>query len=343
MNETADTPATPDIPDSPAPNPREEAMAAIERQNNERIAKELGIQLDDVQAPSADIDADPDEAVAEAERQRLERAAAAVDQQAQLEQQLQSRPDKPAAKPAEATVLENFDNVMVKTKVDGEEVLRPLSELVRIGQKEAAVNKRLEQAAQLRQEAERLYANARSQPNQESKAPAAGDTPPVGKEFLDAIYSGEEDKALAAMQQLFGKGRDAATPDPMAIAKQVKAQIDTDTALESFGSQYPEIVADPYLADVADRYLGAELEMGTPFRDALNKAGTATRDWLQQKAGNITPPKTQPTSLDDKRVRKQAIDMLPSIHAAATTSREPAEPSVSEVLDEMRKARGLAY
>lgn len=346
MNDNPSTNENPEPTEAAAPvvNPREEAMAAIERQNNERIAKELGITLDDVQGVSdGDIDTDPADIEAEAERKRLEREAEQVERQSQLHKQLQ--PGAAAEQPAtEPTVLENFDNVMVKTKVDGAEVMRPLSELVRIGQKEAAVNKRLEQAAQMRQEAERLLAQAQqgtpgAEPQKTTVAPASN-AAPTGKEFLDAIYAGEEDKALAAIQQLLGTRRDDATSDTQSIARQVKAQIETEAALDSFGGQYPEIVADPYLADVADRYLAAELEMGTPFRDALSKAGNATRDWLKQKAGSVGTP-TTPTTLSEKRTRKQSIDHIPSIHATAATSREPAPQTVADVLDEMRKARGL--
>lgn len=353
MNDTvtpdnADTTITTEAA-APVANPREAAMAAIEQQNNVRIAAELGIKLDDLQqvtSGSGDIDVDPADVAAEGERKRLEREAEQAERQAQLDKQLQPGATTPATPTIEPTVLDNFDNVMVKTKVDGVEVMRPLAELVRIGQKEAAVNKRLQEAAQMRQEADRLLARAQQQqatPSAEStKTPAASasNAAPTGKEFLDAIYAGDEDKALAAFQQFIGPGRETATADPMAIAKQVKAQIDTEAALDSFGGQFPEIVADPYLADVADRYLAAELELGTPFRDALSKAGDATRDWLRQKVGSAATP-TTPTSRDDKRARKQTIDLIPSIHATATTSREPAMPTTADVLDEMRRARGL--
>lgn len=348
MNDS-DKPDTPETPDTPTaqPNPREEAMNAIARQNDERIAKELGLKIEDIASAETDPDVDPSDAAADAERKRLESEAAAAERQAQLDQQL--APEKTADKPSkpEARVLEDFDNVMVKTKVDGQEVMRPLAELVRIGQKEAAATQRLAQAAQMRAEAEQMLAKARQTP-QDTKSdtktptPPAGD--PVGKEFLDAMYSGEEDKALAAINKLFGQGRsESTTPDANAIARQVKQQIATDLALESFGSQYPEIVADPYLADVADKFLAAELEQGTPFSKALAKAGDTTRDWLKQKTGNAAAPTTTPTSRDEKRERKQAIDVIPSINATSTTSREPRLQSPSEVIEEMRKERGFVY
>lgn len=337
---------TPPVETPVVVNPREDAMAAIERSNNQRIAQELGLKVDDlldVTAPSGDIDVDPDDAVADAERQRLERAANA---QQQIDRQLQD-PAPAQPKPStEPTVLENFDNLMVKTKVDGQEILRPLAELVRIEQKESAASQRLIQAAKMREEAERLLAQAqqaRAVPPTPNTPPADADAAALGKEFLNAIYAGEEEKALQAFQKLYGPGRDNATPDAQTIARQVKQQIDTETALQRFGEQFPEIVADPYLADVADRFLAAELEFGTGFTEALNKAGTTTRDWLRQKTGASVPPPPTPTSRSEKRERKESIDTLPSVSATAASSREPVTQSIPEVLDEMRKARGLVY
>jgi hypothetical protein len=339
MAETATPSETPESP--PPRSSRDEAMAAIEQQNNERVAKELGIPVDDLN-DSSDPDADPADAEAEAERKRLEQKADQTERQ--VAKQLQT--EKPADK-AEPTVLDHFENVMVKTKVDGQEVLRPLADLVRIEQKEAAAAQRLQQATQMREEAERLLAAAREQPAKpaaESTPKPAAETPPLGKEFLDAIYAGEEDKALEAFNKLFGnEGRKNATPDAATIAAQVKQQIDTDTALQGFGTTYPEIIADPYLADVADKFLIAELQVGTPLRDALTKAGDATRDWLKQKNGNGSAPTPASTSRDEKRSRKDSIDNIPSVAATATTSREPTVQPVTEILDEMRKSRGLAY
>ena len=168
-------------------NPREEALAAIDRANNERVAKELGLKVEDLGLDDApnDPDADPDDAVAEAERKRLEREAEAAERQAEIERQLTPKDAGKAKDTSQDTVLENFEHVMVKTKIDGEEVMRPLADLVRINQKEAAINKRLEQAAQMRQEAERLLAEAKgAKPNEPTQATA----PTTGaKEFLSAL------------------------------------------------------------------------------------------------------------------------------------------------------------
>src|SRR5258705_118536 len=206
----------------------------------------------------------------------------------------------------------------------------------RIDAKESAINQRLEQAAHLRDEAQRVYGEAKAKAtpapaNQQdaSKDPqAAADDDAVAKEFLNAIYAGEDEKALSAVNKLFGKGRNAeapATPDTEAIAQRVKQQIDTERALETFGSTYQEIVDDPYLADIADRFLAAELRVsGTSLNDALTKAGNATRDWVKQKAGSYTPPTPTTTpKRDEKLARKEQIDLVPSINASAAST-EPA-------------------
>lgn len=362
---TATTPddAGKDKAKAPAkPDPRLDRMAEIERQNNERIAKELGVNIEDLMGTvdTPDEDADLDDIAAEAERKRLEREAEAVERQAQLDKQLtepeptkaKAQEKKPAGTPSSPTVIENFEDVMVKTKVDGKEVMRPLSELVRIEQKEAAAAQRLEQATRMREEAQRFLDEAKSkttQPTeskeQQPKTPAATPDDAAAKEFLSALYAGEEDKALAAVNKLFEKGRGVeapATPDSTAIAKSVKQQIDTELALETFGNHYQDIVSDPYLAEVADRFLHAELTVGTALPEALAKAGKATRDWVKQKAGSLTPPTTTTTpQRDEKLARKQEIDVIPSINASAATP-EPKPPTPSDTIAEMRKARNLA-
>lgn len=367
--ETETTPAT--TPDDagkdkakapPKPDPRLDRMAEIERQNNERIAKDLGVNVEDLMGTvdtPGDEDTDLDDIAAEAERKRLEREAEAVERQAQLDKQLSepkaTEKEKKTATPSSPstpTVIENFDDVMVKTKVDGKEVMRPLSELVRIEQKEAAAAQRLDQATRMREEAQRFLDEAKSKSAQPTESKVEPKTPTAAplddaaaKEFLSALYAGEEDKALAAVNKLFEKGRGVetpATPDSNAIAKSVKQQIDTELALETFGSHYQDIVNDPYLSDVADRFLHAELTLGTALPQALTKAGNATRDWVKQKAGSLTPPTPTTTpQRDEKLARKQEIDVIPSINASAATP-EPKPPTPSDTIAEMRKARGLA-
>ena len=76
-----------------------------------------------------------------------------------------------------------------------------------------------------------------------------------------------------------------------------------------------------------------------PFVDALDVGGKRTRDWLASKG--VTAPTPNPTTdRNTKLERKAGIDVIPALNSKATTVEEP-EQSATDVINEMRKARGL--
>ena len=238
--------------------------------------------------------------------------------------------------------------VRVKVKIDGVESEVTIDELTRQYQKNGAAERRLEEATRLLNEA-----RAASPPVGFAK-PAQGDehTPVVepspqggdseAKAFLAALFDGDEVKALEALQKI-GLGRPQPTQDTAQLAAQltpaIKQQLVVDSALETFSKDYADIVKDPYLADLADRFLDAEVANGTPFTEALETAGQKTRDWLGSKG--VTQASPSPTmNRDTKLERKARIDTIPALNTKATTVEEP-EQSAQDVIREMRKSRGL--
>ena len=134
-------------------NPRELALQAIEDGRIREFETESGLKVP--AQPAIDEDMDPDDVAAEQERARLEavadgkaanigatRADADADQ---LQRQVQD---------AAPTVIDNFDNVLVKRKVNGVEEMVPLADVMRTHQKTAAADQRLEEATRLLREAE---------------------------------------------------------------------------------------------------------------------------------------------------------------------------------------------
>jgi len=77
------------------------------------------------------------------------------------------------------------------------------------------------------------------------------------------------------------------------------------------------------------------------FADALKQAGQKTQDWLNEKAGikHTEPAKT--TSRAEKLDRKAAIDNVRRSTIAANSNEPEAEESASDVIAQMRAARGL--
>lgn len=178
-------------------NPRELALQAIEDGRIREFEQESGVKVP--AQPVVDEDMDADDVAAAQERARLQavadgKAAAASRPALADDDQLQRQVQE-----ATPTVIDNFDNVVVKRMVNGVEELVPLADVMRTHQK-AAADQRLEEATRLLREAE---ARARAVP----EAPASAATPPkdeaagIAAELTTALFAGDEEKARELLRQ----------------------------------------------------------------------------------------------------------------------------------------------
>ena len=194
-------------------NPRELALQAIEDGRIREFEQETGVKVP--AQPVLDEDMDADDVAAEQERARLQavadgKAAAASRPAPADDDQLQRQ-----VQDAAPTVIDNFDNVVVKRKVNGVEELVPLADVMRTHQKTAAADQRLEEATRLLREAE---ARARAVP--EVPAPAA--MPPEGRS--GGHRRGIDHGALCGL-----RGKSART-----AAAGIEPAIDTDAGASPF-------------------------------------------------------------------------------------------------------------
>lgn len=280
-------------------SPREQAMAAITASRREAIDAETG-------APSAP-------------------QAAAPQETPQVDDQI-------AAQTAPEVIADHFDKVRVRAKIDGEEVEVPLDQVLRQYQKHSTADRRLAEATRLLREAEARAAV------QQVQAPA---DPPVTqapntKEFLDALFQGDESTAAQALEQLMqGRQQHTPIPDASAIAQQVKQQIEVESALSGFASDYADIVADPYLANMADRELETRLQHGEAFADALRASGETVRGWLQSKTGAVqaTPAST---------TRNERLDRKADLDTVRTANVTAVSPTQQPRTEEQIRADALA-
>lgn len=297
-------------------DPREAAMDAIHEKHVKTIEEEAGIKINEDPATSTDG----------------------------------TEPEKPAAAGAEPQEVEltdtgNYEHIKVRVKVDGEERMVPLSEVVRTHQKESAASQRLEQATKKLRDADEIQRQAieKAKALAEETSEATPQDGNVAKEFIVALFEGDEEKAMAAFNRATGSGRSNPIQDPEELARQltpaVKQQLLIDDALQRFNTEYQDIVQDPYLASVADNFLQAELDSGTPFLDAVDVAGKQTRAWVREKAGVPVETATA-TARGDRLERKQAIDTIPAASARSGSMEEP-EATPSQVIQQMREQRGL--
>ncbi len=308
------------------PTARELAMEAIAGGNDERIAEEIVANGGTDPRKPAGTTADPDK----------------TGQDDQLEQQIET-----------PKVLDSgLDKTLVKIKIDGVEEEVSVEELKRNYQKGGAADRRLAEATALLKEAKATVVP----PVRVETTTTTGDSPSaneakpsqVGKDFVSALFEGDEEKALAALERI-GLGRpEGSTQSVDELAAQltpaIKQQLIDESALEKFAENFADIVSDPYLADMADRFLEEEKATGKTTAESLETAGLKTRDWLKSKgvvAPTVPDPAAKPTTARDQKLeRKAGIDQIPTVHTKATVQEEPIE-TASDVIAQMRKARGL--
>ena len=261
--------------------------------------------------------------------------------------------DTPTPSDDAPTVLSNdLDKVMVKVKIDGVEQEVTVAEMQRQYQKGGAADKRLAEATRLLNEARAQALTPQSPPvvvAQSSDKNDSTSTPEDGnagvKEFLATLYEGDEDKTAAALTKLLGGRTQSPTlpNEQELIAKLtpgIRQQLVVDSALEKFERDFADLVADPYLDQVAANFIQAEVEGGVPFDQALEVGGKKTRDWLASKGVKPPPEPTPATDGNSKLERKASIDQVPALNKAASTTVEPPQ-TASDVIASMRKARGM--
>lgn len=312
------------------PTARELAMEAIAGVNDERIAQEI-------------VDnggSDP----------RMGVTTGAVDEH--QDDQLTAQMNAPKV------IDTGLDKMMVKIKIDGIEHEVSVEEMQRQYQKNGAADKRLAEATQLLREAKETARNPAYPPVGFESGEKVGDSTSTdeakpskdGKDFLSALFEGDEEKALVALEKL-GLGRPSgSTQVDMAqltaqLTPAIKQQLIDESALEKFGDDFADIVSDPHLADMADRFLVEEMAGGKTIAESLETAGTRTRDWLTSKG--VAAPTTarvsepNPTTVRDRKLeRKAGIDVIPALNSKATVPEEPVQ-TPSDIIADMRKARGL--
>lgn len=240
-----------------------------------------------------------------------------------------------------------------KVKVDGQEMELPLDEIIKGYQKDATASKRLEEAANLRKQAEQEWASINQekakltqQPNAapEDAAPPSPDE--AAKRIYESLMMGDESEGIKALTELLTTGRQQpAIPDVEQVANQAaeraRYQIEYNLAQKKFDQEFADIAKDPDLRGLAMSFLNQAVESSQTYDEAFSKAGAATRDWLAAKAASFGFVKPDTDSRQQKIERKQQLDTPRAANARTPAPKEEREPTPAEIVAQMRKARGL--
>jgi len=248
---------------------------------------------------------------------------------------------------------------LTKIKVNGEEVQVPFDSLKSSHQKDRASQEKFQSAAV--KERELLYREQQiqeqlkqlnSQPSSEDvgQVEETSDVDDIVEKYHEALFQDDAAEAAKLLRTLANSGRSNATQNVEEVVNQAilsheakkKAerqhieraayQAELEDAVRSFNDSYPDIAESEELRAIADRKtitLTQENPDWTPSQ-IINAAAEYTREW----AG---------TSIESNSRfnRKQKIVRQPkSVRASAGNSKDSVPLTPSEIVAEMRKARG---
>lgn len=262
----------------------------------------------------------------------------------------QSDPEQPQPEPVAEVVEPAVETVRVK--VDGEEMDVPKSEVDEYGSVKAyqiakASEKRLREAKELtaenkrRQEALEQVLRQHLSPQEQPKSPAQ-----VIQEKIDIVRYGSPEESAAALQEILGQNK----VDPNAIIQSAVMRMQEQIAFQQFRSDFPDIVGNPMLEKFATM-LGNEKaqqsfregrvpDWSSFYKDLGNEVmGMLGKPNQQAKPAKTADPTSQVTSAREER--KASIVTLPTAAARAELPKEPKPETREDVLNQMRKSRGI--
>ncbi len=227
----------------------------------------------------------------------------------------------------------------VRLKIDGQETDVTLDELVRGAQKNAAADRRLQEATQLLRDAQ-----VAASPKTVDKIPTSPATNPPPqesvvarvKDALQAVFNGDEDAAATKLAELLTPpAPQAAHPvvDIDAVADAATRKLDERSALARFFEAYPNVEKFPYLGNRADELFRQHAAAGLGYEKALMAAGKDLYGELGWELPTRTePPKPEPTTGRSQTLaaRKAALEPPASRTASAATVTPPADSSEEE-------------
>lgn len=259
----------------------------------------------------------------------------------------------------EAPVWHDGEQWVTKIKVNGEEVNVPFDSLKSSHQKDRASQEKFQAAAikerellyreqQLQEEIKRLN----SQPSQQDveQQEEVGDVDDIVEKYHEALFQDDAAEAAKLLRTLANSGRSNATQNVEEVVNQAilshearkKAerehiqraayQAELEDAVRSFNDNYPDIAESEELRAIADRKtitLTQENPDWTPSQ-IINAAAEYTREWAGISSES-----------NGRFNRKQKIVRQPkSVRASSSSPRDDVPMTPSEIVAEMRKARG---
>lgn len=237
----------------------------------------------------------------------------------------------------------------VRVKVDGEEFDVPKADVEEAGgikayQKDRAADNRLRKQSDLLAETRRTQAQIAQwiQSQQPAAAPAKTDNQFI-QEKIDLIRFGTPEEAAAAMSEVMSRGRQ--NVDPNAIVNRAVVAMQQQAAESQFVTEFSDVVSNPLLLKLTIQLKNerlSQLKAAPDWATFYRSIGNEIRGAIGRQSQPATPPATAGNpSQPDKEARKASIVNLPTAAARAALPAETKPETRDDILNEMRKSRGI--
>jgi hypothetical protein len=336
-------------------SPREEQIELIRASRNAQFEAEAGVKVEPRSAAEPPAGDPPADTAPPADDPPKDDLSSAV----QLGRQLEDGTIE--------LTPEDLKRVRVRSKVDGEEIVVEGTKALGQYQKGAAAEVRLERATAAQREAERLLAEAKQRAAEattaaekreakKDEAAAQQELDAAKKEFVDALYGGDTQKAAelfdrtvnAAVDRALAGRAPSATLSPDEIAQKaaelavprIRQVTSREDALKASRADYPEIFEDRDFALIADRHINALIDEGKDMADAIIDGVAAAAQKLGiKKAAERQAPAATTTRSERLAAKKEGLDE-PTTTAARAAIATPQPKTASDRIAEIAKARG---
>ena len=267
--------------------------------------------------------------------------------------------EEPQEEVPDSPVWHDGQEWKTRIKVDGEEIEVGFNSLKSSHQKDQASQKRFEAASvkerallQREQQINHYVQNLKSRPSEQdaSTENEVGDMDDIVEKYHTALFEDDAVEAARLLKTLSNSGRGNATQNVEEVVHRAIASYDQskkvevrkqqqfayqkslEDAVRSFEEDYPDIADSPELRTVADNRtvtLTQENPEWTPS-EIIKAAAEYTREW----AG------TMPNSNGRLERKKKIVSQPKSARASANIGSDQVPMTPSQIVEEMRKARG---
>jgi hypothetical protein len=263
-----------------------------------------------------------------------------LDDEAPKVEKTETPQDPPPPTPESMLQGGKFSPATSRQTVDGQDYDVSPDEIAAAGGErtwriQKAAENRLEQAKEALAEIQRLKSTA------ETPKQAPDD---FVKQKLEVMKWGTPEESAKAFQELMD-ARQAKPIDQNEMVNQVADRIRHDDAVRQFDKEFSDIAVSQDYLDLVMTKRNRRLAKGHPgdwnnFYRSIGNEVRAIMPKQSQQAGSQKSPDT-PSQLTEKEERKSSIVNLPQASARAAVAEEPKPETRADVLNAMRKKRGL--